>query len=110
MPKKSIHPTTHAINRFEQRVIPQLPESLGTRLRNKKSIKQKLYQLSRRAEINYEANKMLHVDVFLTVNNHCPIPITLVLNPVKRVICTLYISAGWKNLGCKESPNWMWSQ
>ena len=110
MRKKSIHPTTHAIDRFEQRVIPELPESSRARLQNKDSIKQSLYQLSRRAEITNEANQMLQVQVFLTVNDHCPVPITLVVNPIKRVICTLYISPGWKNLGCEESPKWVCSQ
>ena len=110
MRKKSIHPTTHAIDRFEQRVIPELPESSRARLQDKESIKQSLYQLSRRAEITNEDNQMLQVQVFLTVNDHCPVPITLVLNPIKRVICTLYISPGWKNLGCEESPKWVCSQ
>jgi hypothetical protein len=110
MRKKSIHPTAHAIERFEQRIIPELPESSRTRLQNKKSIRQRLYQLSRRAEINKEVNQVLQAEVFLTINEHCPVPITLVLNPVKRVLCTLYISPGWKNVGCVESPKWVCSQ
>lgn len=110
MRKKTIHPTTHAIDRFEQRVLPQLPESSRARLQNKENIKQSLYQLSRRAEIGDEVNQMLQVQVFLTVKDHPPVPLTLVLNPVKRIICTLYISPGWNNVGCEESPKWVWSQ
>jgi hypothetical protein len=90
--------------------MPQLPESSRARLQNKESIKKSLYQLSRRAEIANEENQMLQVQVFLTVNDHCPVPITLVLNPVNRVICTLYISPGWKNVGSEESPKWVCSQ
>jgi len=109
MSQKTIHPTIHAIDRFEQRVLPQLPEISRARLQNKKKIKQSLYELSGRAEITEEVNQMLHFQVFFVVRNYPPIPITLVINPVKRILCTLYISPGWQNVGCEESPKWAWS-
>jgi hypothetical protein len=108
MGQKVIHPTIHAIDRFEQRVLPQLPENSRARLQNKEKIKQSLYELARRAEITEEANQILHLQVFFVVRNYPPIPLTLVINPVRRILCTLYISPGWQNVGCEESPKWAW--
>ena len=108
MAQKTIHPTTHAIERFEQRVLPHLPEDSRTRLQKKERIRQSLYGLARRAEYAEEANQPLHVQVFFIVQGHSPIPLTLVINPVKRTLCTLYISPGWDYVGSEQDPKWVW--
>ena len=109
MRQKTIHPTIHAIDRFEQRVLPHLPEASRARLRNKEEIKQSLYGLARRTEVTEDTKQMLHLQAFFVVRNYPPIPLTLVINPVKRTLCTLYISPGWQNVGSEESPKWVWS-
>lgn len=108
MPRNTIHPTTHAIERFEQRVLPHLPQATRERLQNRQRIKQRLYGLTRRAEYSEEAEKMLHIKVFFIVQGNPPVPVTLVVDPVKRTLCTLYISPGWENVGEEMNPNWVW--
>jgi hypothetical protein len=108
MQRNAIHPTDHAINRFEQRVLPHLPEMSRRRLQNKQQIKQSLYDLARRAEYSEDAKRMLHLQVFFIVHGYPPIPVTLVVNPVNRTLCTLYISPGWENVGDEMNPKWVW--
>lgn len=108
MRRITIHPTTHAIERFEQRVLPHLPKSSRSRLHNKQRIKQSLYGLARHAEFNENAEQTLHLQVFFVVQDYPPVPLTLVVNPVDRTLCTLYISSGWENVGDEMSPKWAW--
>jgi hypothetical protein len=108
MAQKTIHPTTHAIARFEERVLPHLPEISRRRLQNKVRIKQGLYGLTRRAEFNEETEQILHLNTFFIVQGYPPIPVTLVVDPVKRTLCTLYISPNWENAGDEENPKWVW--
>ena len=108
MEQKNIHPTTHAIERFEQRVLPHLPDDSRTRMQNKDRIRQSLYGLVRRAEIEGASNQLLHVQAFFTVQGYPPIPLTIVIDPVKRTLCTLYISPGWQNVGSNDNPRWVW--
>ena len=108
MPRKTIHPSTHAIERFEQRVLPHLPETSRSRLQDKQRIKQSLYGLARRAEFSENAEQMLHLQVFFIVQGYPPIPLTLVVDPVNRTLCTLYISSGWENVGDEMNPKWVW--
>lgn len=108
MSQKTIHPTTHAIERFEQRVLPYLPEASRTCLQKKEKIRQSLYGLTRRAEFAEEADQLLHVQAFFIVQGYPPIPLTLVIDPVKQTLCTLYISPGWQNVGSEENPKWVW--
>ena len=107
MNQKIIHPTTHAIERFEQRVLPHLPEDSRTRLQKKEKIRQDLYALARRAELfTEESTRVVHVPAFFTVKGYPPIPLTLVIDPVRSTIITLYIAPFWENVGTKESPMW----
>ena len=108
MGQKTIHPTTHAIDRFEQRVLPHLPAHSRTRLQNKERIKQSLYGLARRAEFAEEAEELLHLQAFFIVQGFPPIPLTIVIDPVKRTLVTLYIASGWENVGTEDSPKWVW--
>ena len=106
MGQKTIHPTTHAIERFEQRVLPHLPEDSRTRLQKKEKIRQDLYALARRAEFGKELTRVVHVPAFFTVKGYPPIPLTLVIDPVRSTIITLYIAPFWENVGTQESPKW----
>jgi hypothetical protein len=108
MAYKTIHPTTHAIDRFRQRVLPHLPVITHSKLKKKNHIKQSLYRLVRRTEITEESKQMLHLQTFFTVRGYAPIPITLVIDPVNRTLCTVYITSGWQNVGSEENPKWMW--
>ena len=108
MRQKTIHPTTHAIERFEQRVLPYLPVASRTRLHKKEKIRQSLYGLTRRVEFAEEADQLLHVQAFFIAQGHPPIPLTLVIDPVKQTLCTLYISPGWQNVSSEENPKWVW--
>ena len=56
MGQKTIHPTTHAIERFEQRVLPHLPEDSRTRLRKKEKIRQD--RMHSHAELNSLKNRL----------------------------------------------------
>ena len=107
MRQKTIHPTTHSIERFEQRVLPHVPEYSRMRLEKRESIRQNLYHLVRRTEFANEADQLLHLQTFFIVSRHHPIPLTLVIDPVKRTLCTLYISPGWQNVGNGENPKWV---
>ena len=109
MSQKTIHPTKHAIIRFQQRVLPHLPEESRRRFQKKRKILQRLYGLARRAEFAEEEHELLHVPAFFNVQGCLPVPLTLVIDPVNRTLCTLYISPGWQNVGSEEKPKWVWS-
>jgi hypothetical protein len=104
MAQKTIHPTTHSIERFEQRVLPHLPEDSRMRLNKRESIRQNLYNLVRRSELTHDTDQLFHLQTFFIVSGHPPIPLTLVIDFVKRTLCTLYISPGWQNVGNEENP------
>ena len=40
--KQIIHPTNHAIERFEERILPLIPETNSKRPKHKQAIKQRL--------------------------------------------------------------------
>ena len=105
MAQKTIRPTIHAIDRFEQRVLPHLPAIVHRKMKKKNWIKQSLYGLVRQTEFIEEGEQMLHLQTFFTFRGYAPIPLTLVIDPVNRTLCTLYISPGRQNVGCEENPN-----
>ena len=109
MGQETIHPTNHAIDRFEERVLPLLPDDTRTRMNDKKKIKQRLYGLARRADISAEGSRMLHTPAFLTIQDYPPIPLTLVIDPVKKTLVTLYISSGWVMDESNGRTVWRWS-
>jgi hypothetical protein len=107
MRQKTIHPTTHSIQRFEQRVLPHVPENSRMRLNKIESIRQNLYNLIRGNKFAHDADQLFHLQTFFILRGHPPIPLTLVIDPVKRTLCTLYISPGWQNIGNEENPRWV---
>lgn len=93
-----IHPTNHAIERFEERILPLIPENNPKRPKDKLAIKERLYRLMNRAKIGNEELKSKKVNIFFSpvgCESSPPIPITLVINPVKRILVTLYPSPNW---------------
>jgi hypothetical protein len=104
-----IHPTNHAIERFEERILPLIPETNPKRPKDKQTIKQRLYRLLNRAMIGNEELKSKKVDVFFSpvgCESSPPIPITLVINPGKRILVTLYPSPNWVSSGNNNSTIW----
>ena len=108
MSRKSIHPTKHAIERFEERVLPQLPSSQRTIMQKKEEIRHALYELARDIDIEEESNRErgVRVDTFLNLKGNTLIPLTLVINPLRKILLTLYISPNWENIGSQENPTW----
>ena len=109
MSQKTIHPSKHAIERFEQRVLPHLPEESQKWLLKDGVITQKLYNLARRSDFGEVNEYVVHVPVFFTVLDYPPIPLTLVISHANNTIITLYITPLWENLGTNDSPNWRFS-
>ena len=104
-----IHPTNHAIERFEERILPLIPETNSKRPKDKQAIKQRLYRLMNRAKIGNDELKSKKVDVFFTpvgCGPSPPIPITLVINPVRRILVTLYPSPNWVHESKNSSKIW----
>lgn len=106
MSRKSIHPTNHAVERFEQRVLPQLPKSQQIIMQKKERILHSLYKITQSIDIEEENNIVVHVNAFFTFKGYPPIPLTLVINPLRKVLFTLYISPSWENIGSPEYPIW----
>jgi len=108
MGQETIHPTNHAIERFEERVLPLLPDDTRKRMNDKKKIKQRLYGLARHTDISVEGSQMLHIQVLLTIQDDSPIPLTLVINTAKKTLITLYISSGWVIKESNGRVSWRW--
>ena len=106
MSRKSIHPTNHAVERFEERVLPQLPESERIIMQKKENILHILYKTTQSINIEEEDNVVMCVNTFLNLKGNPPIPLTLVIHPLRKILLTLYISPSWENIGCKENPVW----
>jgi hypothetical protein len=110
MAQETIHPTNHAIDRFEERILPLLPDDTRTQMNDKKKIKQRLYGLARRAEIIRGESCMEQVLVLFNVQGHPPIPLTLVIDHIKKTLITLYISPGWTiDESNDQRTVWRWS-
>ena len=107
MPRKIIRPTNHAIERFEQRVLPVLSETIQEDIDDKK-IKNSLYKLASQAEIEVNEKTIIHVTVFFSVQDSLPIPLTLVINTRKKILLTLYISDGWQMINKGDKITWEW--
>ncbi len=95
MGRKILHPTNHAIERFEQRILPHIPEYERTRFLGRGGIESCLYELARRAQLPESEDKIVKIPEFLTFYDSLPIPVTLVVDVVSRTIITLYVSSGW---------------
>ena len=106
MSRKSIHPTNHAVERFEERILPQLPKSQRIIIQKKEKIRHTLYKITRGIDIEKESNLPIRVNVFFNLKGNPPIPLTLVIHPLRKILLTLYISPNWENIGSRENPTW----
>jgi len=106
MAKKTIHPTTHAIERFGERILPLLPSSCQPLLSEKRNVRNALYALGQETEAHKKKEGVVHVFTFFNVVGHPPIPLTLVINTAKSIIITLYLCPSWENVGSAENPKW----
>ena len=61
MGPETIHPTNHAIDRFKERVLPLLPDDSRKRMNDKKNIKQRVYDLARRADISTKEHQIMGI-------------------------------------------------
>jgi|TARA_B110000914_G_C15226956_1_gene337761 hypothetical protein len=108
MGKQTIHPTNHAIDRFEERVLPFLSKHTQTKMIEKKEIKSQLYGLVSRSDFITKGSQTFHVEAIMTIKGDPPIPLTLVINPVKNILVTLYITSGWEIDSANKQSVWRW--
>lgn len=106
MPRNIIHPTTHAIERFGERIVPLLPSSCQPLLSEKRQVRNALYALGQGTEAHKKKKGVVHVFTFFNVIGHPPIPLTLVINTSKSTIITLYLCPLWENVGSADNPKW----
>ena len=85
MSRKSIHPTNHAVERFEERVLPQLPKSQRIIIQKKEKIRYTLYKITRGIDIEKESNLPIRDNVFLNLKVNPPIPLTVVIHPLRKI-------------------------
>tara|TARA_B110000444_G_scaffold250902_1_gene277995 strand:- start:1784 stop:2137 length:354 start_codon:yes stop_codon:yes gene_type:complete len=105
-----IYPTNHAIERFEERILPLIPKTNPMRPNDKQIIKKRLFRLTKmNVKIDEELESMKHdileINVFFTPvggEKSPPIPITLVINRNKRILLTIYITSNWS---CDDEKN-----
>lgn len=106
---RQIHPTNHAIERFEQRIMPHIPKHARMNLDDSDKVKSFLYGLSRRAEIPDSDSRVVKVPEYISVPGSLPIPVTLVIDLVAQIILTTYITSGWQKVSRNGSESWKWS-
>ena len=92
-----IHPTKHALERFKQRVFPLLSLSTRDTYSDHKDLKHLIRRVHCFAKDirRTRNNNVIKVDVFLTVEDNPPIPLTYVIDAKKNTILTLYTQGGW---------------
>ena len=107
-----IHPTKHAIERFKQRVFPLL--SLNTRdtysdYNNLKHLICSVDCFEEEEDIRQTRNNnVIKMDVFLTIEDNPPIPLTYVINSKDNTILTLYTRGGWEVSIKSGKLLWRW--
>jgi hypothetical protein len=95
-PAEAIRPTKHALDRFRQRVLPLLPEDTRAEYRKFSQMKHLINRVQLYTEDFHPAyDGLLKANVFLSIDEFPPIPMTFVINPVNNVIVTLYTQSGW---------------
>ena len=107
---EAIRPTKHALDRFRQRVMPLLPEDKRTEYRKYSQMKHLVNRVELYTEdIRKAAGGMLKVDVFLQIDEVPPIPLTYVIDPVEKLIITLYTQSGWEVTSDSGEMKLRWS-
>ena len=107
---EAIRPTKHALDRFRQRVMPLLPEDKRTEYRKYSQMKHLVNRVGLYTEdIRKAAGGMLKVDVFLQIDEVPPIPLTYVIDPVEKLIITIYTQSGWEVTSDSGEMKLRWS-
>ena len=107
---EAIRPTKHALDRFRQRVMPLLPEDKRTEYRKYSQMKHLVNRVELYTEdIRKAAGGMLKVDVFLQIDEVPPIPLTYVIDPVEKLVITLYTQSGWEVTSDSGEMKLRWS-
>ena len=75
-------------------------------MQKKEKIRHTLYKITRSIDIEEGSNLAIHVNAFLNLKETPPIPLTLVIHPLRKILLTLYISPNWENIGSQENPTW----
>ena len=106
----AIRPTKHALDRFQQRVMPLLPEHTRIEYRKYKKMKHLINRVQLYPEdIRDTKSGLLKIDVFLQIDGIPPIPLTYVINPVEKLIITVYTQSGWDVSSDSEGLNLRWA-
>lgn len=104
-----ITPTQHAIERFEQRIVPLFNDRTDNASRKLSSCRKLISQITPFVEdICKTGNDIIKENVFLISDVNPPIPITLVINTTKKKILTLYVQNGWKLIDGNRGLTWRW--
>lgn len=104
-----ITPTKHAIERFEQRIVPLFNDRTSNASKKRISYRKLISQITPFVEDLYKAGKdIIKENVFLISDANPPIPITLVINTNKKKILTLYVQNGWKLIDGNRGYTWRW--
>tara|TARA_B100000029_G_scaffold493473_1_gene556040 strand:- start:294 stop:632 length:339 start_codon:yes stop_codon:yes gene_type:complete len=107
---EAIRPTKHALDRFRQRVMPLLPEDKRTEYRKYSQMKHLVNRVELYTEdIRKAAGGLLKMDVFLQIDEVPPIPLTYVIDPVEKLIVTLYTQSGWEVTSDSGEMKLRWS-
>jgi hypothetical protein len=106
----TIRPTTHALDRFRQRVLPLLPEDTRAEYRKNSQMKHLINRVQLYTENFHQAHDgLIKANVFLNLDGLPPIPLTFVLNPMNNLVITLYIQCGWEVTYKSGEMEWRWS-
>jgi hypothetical protein len=104
-----ITPTKHAVERFEQRIVPLFNDRTNNASKKLRSYRKLISQITPLVEDIYKAGKdIIKENVFLISDANPPIPITLVISTTKKKILTLYIQNGWKLIDGTRGYTWRW--
>ena len=104
-----ITPTKHAVERFEQRIVPLFNDRTNNASKKLSSYRKLISQITPLVEDIYKAGKdIIKENVFLISDANPPIPITLVISTTKKKILTLYVQNGWKLIDGTRGYTWRW--
>lgn len=104
-----ITPTKHAIERFEQRIVPLFNDRTNNVPKKPRSYRKLISQITPLVEDICKAGKdIIKENVFLISDVKPPIPITLVISTTKKKILTLYVQNGWKLIDGNRGYTWRW--
>ena len=100
--------TKHALDRFNQRIVPLLCEETRNTHRDHRNFKKLIDLNNLFTEVNNLEDNVVKINRFLIVEGNIPIPITFVVECKKKKILTLYTQSGWEKISGKNGISWRW--